>query len=130
MTVLTAMNSTTSVVLVGSEVFVREVTKETVVYDAPITEVIAAAQSTTPNARSPNSPAACWNAEAVGFRALSGVLWPAVGLSCRRRVVVPRGVVGFDRRFVGGFDMAVAPGLRRCCRVVLRGCEWLIGRVQ
>lgn len=66
-TVLTAMKATTRMVRVRSDVLVLDVTKVTVVYDAPITLVIAAAQSTTPKARRPNSPAACWNAEAAGF---------------------------------------------------------------
>ena len=36
-------------------------------YDAPITDVIAAAHRITPNARNPNSPAAASNADAVGL---------------------------------------------------------------
>ncbi len=59
------MNPQTSAVRTFSLVPVREVTKLTVVYEAPITVVIAAAHSTMPNTRSPTSPAACSNAEAA-----------------------------------------------------------------
>ena len=58
---------------------VREVTKVTVVYEAPMTLVMAAAQSTTPNTRRPTSPAACSNAEAAwlsGSRAAPPVTTP------------------------------------------------------
>ena len=44
---------------------VERVTKLIEVYDAPITEVTAAAHRTMPNMRRPMSPAAAWKAEAA-----------------------------------------------------------------
>ncbi len=45
--------------------------KLTDVYEAPITDVIDAAQRISPNTRKPSSPAAAENAEAAGFAGLS-----------------------------------------------------------
>src|SRR5690606_16693411 len=43
------------------------------VKDAPITDVIAAAQSTTPKILKPMSPAAAWNASAAGLSVMSRI---------------------------------------------------------
>src|SRR4028119_1823057 len=63
--VVTAMKPTTRSVRVRSLVRDREVMNDTDVYEAPMTLVIDAAHSTTPNTRRPTSPAAIWNADAA-----------------------------------------------------------------